>query len=269
MTLWFEHEYEKSTRTYGSFQGAMMRLGGSWKDFNEPESSMEKGESMEDTTRILSQHSDIIVDRHRDPEHVYRIADISQAHVINGGNGSYQHPTQTILDLYTIHKKRGVDDTTIAVVGDLMNGRTVHSLCRGLNVFSNVKVIGLYPEDCGLPDSFKPRLYEGREIDMEHLDRELDEIQPDVIYVTRPQRERSYACQSYQISRNTVDVLPSKCLIMHPLPRDSRNGPEIATEVDTDARAVYFEQAAYGVPTRMALISMMLGYERQIKCGFF
>ena len=228
MTLWFEPEYEKSTRTFGSFQGAMMRLGGSWKEFNEHESSMGKGESIEDTARMVSQHSDIIIDRHRDADHINKVVKYSSVPVINGGNGSYQHPTQTIVDLYTIRKKRGkIDNARIAVVGDLKNGRTVHSLCRALDTFDNVSVTGLYIHGCELPEMFIPKKYQACEIDAEQLDKELAQVGPDVVYVTRPQLERGTQAQEYVINERTLKMLPSYTIIMHPLPRDSRRKPEI------------------------------------------
>lgn len=262
MTLWFEPEYEKSTRTFGSFQGAMMRLGGLWKEFNEQSSSMGKGESVEDTARILSQHSDIIIDRHRDPEHVHKVARYSDVPVINGGNGSYQHPTQTILDLYTIRKKRKIDGTRIAIVGDLKNGRPVHSICRGIDVFEDVSLIGLYPPGHGLPESYLPRRYESAEISCAgQLKKGLLHAQPDVVYVTRPQRERGYDGYEYCIDSDVADTLPKHSLIMHPLPKTS----EISREIDDDPRAVYFEQASYGVPTRMAIISIVLDLDGLIR----
>ncbi|HLC67325.1 MAG TPA: aspartate carbamoyltransferase [archaeon] len=266
MTVWFEPEYENSTRTSGSFEGAMMRLGGSCKKFNEKESSMSKGESVEDTARILSQHTDLIVDRHTDPKHVYRLAKAATVPVVNGGNGSYQHPTQTIQDFYTIRKRRGrVDGATIAIIGDMKNGRVVHSLCSGLLPFENVKVAGVHQEGYGLPKEFRPKFYESRQIDMSRLDKELADINPDIVYVTRPQTERGSAMQPYCVNANTMKCLRPDAMVMHALPRDSKSGPEIAYEVDADPRAAYFEQAAYGVPVRMAIISAIMDYDGKIR----
>lgn len=265
VTLWFEHQTEKSTRTFGSFQAAISRLGGNYKDFDELVSSIGKGESIEDTARILSGHSDLIVDRHTDPNHVYNVANYSLVPVINAGNGSDQHPTQTLLDLCYMEVLFGtIDGLTIAMVGDLKYGRTVHSLMKGLENF-DVRVVGISPEGLEMPPNYRGKNYESRTIDMSRLDRELSDIGPHVVYATRIQRERLPEGEDpkkfmYKINNLTLKHLPQYTRLMHPLPRAG----EIDPEVDNDPRAVYFKQADYGVPVRMAIIATLLGYEEDV-----
>lgn len=260
MTLWFESGKENSTRTFGSFPAAMIRLGGNCKVFDEAASSMAKGESLEDTTRILSGHSDVIVDRHRDPDHVYTVASVSSVPVINAGNGSAQHPTQTLLDLYTMTKKFGrIEDLRVAVVGDLKYGRTVHSLVRGLEKFG-VHVTGICPEGLKMPEEFQTAEYEENVIDMRNLGDVLAKLRPDVLYATRIQEERlsgDTGKYSYVIDKKVLSVLPNNSVIMHPLPRIS----ELSREIDGDERSIYFQQADNGVPVRMAILCMLLGHE--------
>ncbi len=260
MTLWFEPGKENSTRTFGSFPAAMIRLGGNYKVFDESTSSMTKGENLEDTTRILSGHSDVIVDRHRDPNHVNVVASVSSVPVINAGNGSAQHPTQTLLDIYTIKKRFSrIDGLNVAVVGDLKYGRTVHSLAKGLEKF-DASITGISPEGLEMPEEFKTGTYDGKTIDMENIGAVLKELEPDVIYATRIQQERipgnTDGC-AYTIDKKVLSLLPEHAIIMHPLPRIS----EISREIDSDPRSVYFQQASYGVPVRMAILCMLLGHE--------
>lgn len=260
MTLWFESGKENSTRTFGSFPAAMIRLGGSYKIFDEATSSMTKGESLEDTTRILSGHSDVIVDRHRDANHVRIVSSVSAVPVINAGNGSEQHPTQTLLDLYTIVGKFGrIDGLKVAVVGDLKYGRTVHSLVKGLEKFG-VHVTGICPEGLELPEEFRTAGYEKRTIDMSKLGSVLSELKPDVVYATRIQEERFSGDTSkytYVIDKAVLSGLPNNSVIMHALPRVS----ELNREIDSDERSIYFKQADFGVPVRMAILCTLLNHE--------
>lgn len=264
MTLWFQPEDENSTRTYGSFQSAISCLGGNWKDFDELRSSMTKKETLEDTARILGGHSQLIVDRHRDPQHVHTVAKYSPCPVINAGNGSDQHPTQTILDIGFMNYLFGhIDDLTIVLVGDLKYGRTVHSLMKGLEKFSNVKTIGISPSGLELPEIYIGKDYEVRTIDMRNLNKEVSDISPDIIYATRIQKERLPEGEDlkkyiYEINNHTLEHIPKSTRIMHPLPRAG----EINPEIDNDPRAVYFKQADYGVPIRMAIITALLGYDK-------
>ncbi|MBI2075780.1 MAG: aspartate carbamoyltransferase [Candidatus Aenigmarchaeota archaeon] len=260
MTLWFEPGKENSTRTFGSFPAAMMRLGGNCKVFDEATSSMTKGESLEDTTRILSGHSDVIVDRHHDADHVYTVASASSVPVINAGNGSAQHPTQTLLDIYTMVKKFGrIEGLKVAVVGDLKYGRTVHSLVKGLEKFG-VHATGICPQGLEMPGEFRTAGYEERIIDMNDIGRALSELKPDVVYATRIQAERfsgNSGTYDYIIDKAVLSGLPKNAVIMHPLPRIS----ELSREIDADERSIYFHQADNGVPVRMAILCLLLDHE--------
>lgn len=266
MVLWFEQQTEKSTRTFGSFESAISRLGGDKKDFDELRSSIGKGESIKDTSRILSGQCDLIVDRHTDPQHVYTVSINSMVPVINAGNGSDQHPTQTLLDIsfmYVLFDT--VDGLTIAMVGDLKYGRTVHSLMKGLEKFKDVNIVGISPPGLEMPEKYIGKNYEGRTIDMKNLDKELSDIGPKVVYATRIQNERLPEGEDpakfiYKINNATLKHLPENTRIMHPLPRIL----EIDPEIDKDPRAVYFQQADYGVPVRMAIITTLLGYEDEV-----
>ena len=268
MNLWFG---EESTRTYGSFETAMLRLGGVPLKFDEKASSLKKKESIKHTARILSGQCDILVDRHKDPAHIYRLVKHSLVPVINGGNGSWQHPTQTLLDLYTMYKEFGIDGKVIAVVGDLRYGRTTHSLIRGLGKFDGVEIHGISPPGLEMPKEHLINVnYTPHVIDMNNLKHELEKIKPDYIYATRVQLERIPVSErttrkryQYQINKNTLENLPN-VRVMHPLPIATHieYGPEIAEELDEDPRAIYFKQADHGIPVRMAIIVSLLGYQK-------
>jgi aspartate carbamoyltransferase catalytic subunit len=267
MNLWFG---EESTRTYGSFETAMLRLGGVPLKFDEKVSSIKKKESIKHTARILSGQCDILVDRHRDPEHIYRLVKHSLVPVINGGNGSWQHPTQTLLDLYTMYKESGIKGKIIAIVGDLRYGRTSHSLIRGLGKFDGIEIHGVSPPGLEMPKEHMANVnYTPHVIDMRNLKNELEKIRPDYIYATRVQLERipgnAGKSYQYQISKDTLENLPN-VRIMHPLPIATNTdcGPEIAEEMDEDPRAIYFRQADYGIPVRMAIITVLLGFDNEI-----
>ena len=253
--------YEPSTRTRLSFESAMERLGGSVISVSEAtSSSVAKGESLADTIRMAEAYSDIIVIRHP-LEGAARLASkFSSRPVINAGDGSGQHPTQTILDLFTIQKEFGkIDGLNISLVGDLKYGRTVHSLILALSRF-NVKVSLVSPPSLKIPDHIISRLPENMSVKtFENLDDVIEDS--DVIYVTRIQKERftdqneyMSVIGSYSIDKELVERMKEKAIIMHPLPRID----EIKPEVDYLPQARYFKQASYGVPVRMALISMIL-----------
>jgi aspartate carbamoyltransferase catalytic subunit len=253
--------YEPSTRTRMSFEAAMASLGGSSIGISDlKSSSVEKGESLADTIRIIDLYSDVIVLRHPMDGSSRFAAELSQNPIINAGSGSEEHPTQALLDLYTILKeKKSLDDLSIAIVGDLKYGRTVYSLLYAL---SNYKV------DIHLvsPPSLQVRkesIYEvqGKLKIKEHseLDGVLSDV--DVIYVTRIQRERFPDLQEYEKVRGTYTIDESTLAkakpdvsVMHPLPRVD----EIAQSVDHTKNAVYFKQASYGKELRAALLALML-----------
>ncbi len=256
--------FEPSTRTRLSFESAMHRLGGSVIGFSDADAtSVKKGETLSDTIRMAAAYSDVIAIR-CPAEGAPRVAaKVSEVPVINAGDGGHQHPTQTLMDLFTLVKEKGkIDGLNIGLFGDLKYGRTVHSLAYALSLFSGVNIYCISPEALAMPDYVLNRACEkGMDIS-EH--RDISEVIPrlDVLYATRIQKERfgsekEYldARGSYVIDSKTMSQAKKDMVLMHPLPRID----EIAYEVDEDPRAVYFRQAAYGVPVRMALIALLLG----------
>ncbi len=258
--------YEESTRTRFSFESAMLRLGGSVISTENARqfSSVSKGETLEDTIRILNGYADVIVMRHYESGAARRAADVSAVPVINAGDGAGQHPTQAFLDLYTIQKEIGhIDGLTIAVVGDLANGRTVRSLCYLLAKYRNVRVFMVAPEVVRMGEDI--RSYLVRQNVWFREDEDLKAIVPqvDVLYQTRIQKERfgdrtddyQAARGKYVVDAELLALMRQDAIVMHPLPRVD----EIATEVDDDTRAAYFRQAQNGLFIRMALLSACMG----------
>ena len=216
--------YEPSTRTSSSFAAAMYRLGGNVISINDVNySSVSKGENLEDTIRTMGCYSDIIVLRSRTSGDAHIAASVSEVPIINAGDGTGEHPTQTLLDLYTIQENFGrIKDLTITFVGDIVNGRTVHSLSK---VLKNCQV-----NYCDTYD--------------------LDKLpKSDVYYLTRVQKERG-SKGSYQLTKEHVEQMPEDCIVMHPFPRNN----EIPKWFDDDPRAKYFEQMKNGLFVRMALL---------------
>ena len=256
--------YEPSTRTRFSFETAMHRLGGRViSTENAAEfSSVAKGETLEDTIQILNGYADVIVIRHYEVGAAKRAAAVSQAPIINAGDGAGQHPTQALLDLYTIRKEIGaVDGLKIAMVGDLAQGRTVRSLTYLLSKYRDIKVYFVAPTLLKMKDDILDHLRERNIPYVEETD--LDKVLPevDVVYQTRIQKERfgdriaDYEkCRGvYVVDRHTLGLMKPKSIVMHPLPRLD----EISMEVDSDPRAAYFRQAQNGLYVRMALLSMV------------
>jgi aspartate carbamoyltransferase catalytic subunit len=250
--------YEPSTRTRLSFESAMLRLGGnvisteSASEF----SSAAKGETLEDTIRVINPYCDVIIIRHYNEGASEIASRYSKVPVINAGDGKGEHPTQALLDLYTIFSKFKKADFTIAMVGDLKNGRTIHSLCPFLSHYPKVKIIFISPKAIAAPQSLKEYLKQ-KGIHFEETEDFKNVAQADVIYQTRIQKERFKSARDYQkyfgkyiIDRNILKILKKTAVIMHPLPRVN----EITQEVDVDGRAIYFEEAANGLYTRMALL---------------
>ncbi|MDI9614479.1 aspartate carbamoyltransferase [Methanothermobacter sp.] len=252
--------YEPSTRTRLSFETAMKRLGGSVVGFADTgATSATKGESLTDTAMMLSGYSDAIVIRHSLEGAARYISDIVDVPVINAGDGAGQHPTQTLLDLYTMKRFFGkIGSLNVALVGDLKYGRTVHSLAYALAVFG-VRMSFVSPPELRMPDSVIHDL-EGSGVEVtetERLDDVIDDV--DVLYVTRIQKERFPDPEEYSRIRGAYhidrDMVTDRDLIvMHPLPRID----EISPEVDSLPQAMYFRQAFYGVPVRMALLKMLI-----------
>ncbi len=257
--------YEPSTRTRFSFETAMRRLGGHViSTENAAEfSSVAKGETLEDTIRIMSGYADVIVLRHKEVGSARRAAGVSRVPVINAGDGAGQHPTQALLDLYTIRKEIGrIDGLRIAMVGDLAQGRTVRSLAYLLSKFQDVTMYFVAPPLLKMKEDILDHLLERKVkyIEETSLEKVLPEV--DVVYQTRIQKERfgdrieDYEnCRGiYVLTRDSLALMKPKSLIMHPLPRLD----EIAMEVDDDPRAGYFRQAQNGLYVRMALLTMVL-----------
>jgi aspartate carbamoyltransferase catalytic subunit len=253
--------YEPSTRTRMSFEAAMASLGGSSIGISDlKSSSVEKGESLADTIRVIDLYSDVILLRHPLDGSSRYAAELSENPIINAGSGSEEHPTQALLDLYTILKEKGkIDGLSLAIVGDLKYGRTVYSLLYGLANY-NVEVHLVSPPTLRIR---KESLYEiqGRLKIKEHS--KLDDVLPeiDVIYVTRIQRERFPDVQEYEkvkgtytIDENTLAKSKSDIAVMHPLPRVD----EISQSIDHTKNAIYFKQASYGKELRAALLALML-----------
>lgn len=255
--------YEPSTRTSSSFLSAMERLGGSVIPINEVRySSVAKGESLPDTIRTLECYADVIVLRHPEVGSAALAAQYARKPVINAGDGIGEHPTQALLDLFTIAEELGkVDGLTVTMLGDLKFGRTVHSLARLLSSFV-VRLNYVSPEVLRMPAELVEELA-ARGVSQHQYD-DLDQVLPetDVLYVTRVQKERFEELDQYQqvqgayvISPETMQRAKDEMILMHPFPRVG----EISMELDDDPRAAYFRQMEYGLYVRMALLAMVLG----------
>jgi aspartate carbamoyltransferase catalytic subunit len=260
--------YEESTRTRFSFEAAMHKLGGAVISTENARqfSSVAKGETLEDTIRILNGYADVIVLRHYESGAAKRAANVSMVPIINAGDGTGQHPTQAFLDLYTIQKELGgIDGIKIAVVGDLANGRTVRSLCYLLAKYNNVKIYMVAPEVVRMRDDIKAYLTRHNVPYSEETDLAAVAAEVDVLYQTRIQKERfgdreeEYlkAKGIYIVDKALVQRMKKRSIIMHPLPRVD----EITPEVDDDPRASYFRQAQNGLYIRMALLTACLGVD--------
>lgn len=255
--------YEPSTRTSSSFTSAMERLGGSVIPINEVRySSVSKGESLPDTVRTLECYADLIVLRHPEVGASAQAAQYARKPIINAGDGVGEHPTQALLDLFTIVEELGeVDGLTVTMLGDLKYGRTVHSLARLLSLF-NVRLHYVAPEILRMPAEIIQELNEKGMPQQEHLALDPVLAESDVLYVTRVQKERFAEPADYEsvkgayvIDAETLQQAKEKMIVMHPLPRLS----EISMDVDDDPRAAYFRQMEYGLYVRMALLAMVLG----------
>jgi aspartate carbamoyltransferase catalytic subunit len=257
--------YEPSTRTRFSFESAMLRLGGNVittenaKEF----SSASKGETLEDSIKVINHYADVIVLRHYDRGASERAWLVSDIPVVNAGDGAGQHPTQALLDLYTIKKELGkIDGITIALVGDLKHGRTIRSLAYLLGKYKRIKIYFVSPKALRVGDDIKEYL-DRHKIEYKEIDDLVSIIsEVDVLYQTRIQKERFKTEKEYLKCKGCyiVDVklikkMKKKSIIMHPLPRVD----EITTEVDLSSKAVYFKQAKYGLIIRMALLKYLLG----------
>lgn len=255
--------YEPSTRTSSSFTSAMERLGGSVIPINEVRySSVSKGESLPDTVRTLECYADVIVLRHPEVGASALAAQYARKPIINAGDGIGEHPTQALLDLFTIIEELGqADNLTVTMLGDLKYGRTVHSLARLLSLY-NVSLHYVSPDILRMPPEIIDELNEKGIPQYEHST--LDEVVPktDVLYVTRVQKERFADQAEYESVKGAYVITPDimskakeRMIVMHPLPRVG----EISIEFDSDPRAAYFRQMEYGLYVRMALLAMVFG----------
>ena len=253
--------FEPSTRTTLSFQSAMALIGGtSFGIADATSSSIKKGESLADTVKIMSGYADVIVLRHSLDGASNFAAEISTKPVINAGSGTTEHPTQAILDLYTIKKELGkIDGKNIGIVGDLKYGRTVYSLLYGLSNY-DVNVHLISPESLKIRTDFTYNLKGNLSYtESEDLDEYIEDL--DVLYVTRIQKERFPDEEeylkvkgSYKIGQDVVNKMKEDAILLHPLPRLD----EISTDVDFTKQARYFQQAEYGKFTRAAILSLLL-----------
>jgi aspartate carbamoyltransferase catalytic subunit len=255
--------YEPSTRTRLSFEAAMMRLGGRTLGFDEPKgSSVAKGETLADTIRMVDAYSDVIVLRHPQEGAARLAGHFADNPVLNAGDGAGQHPTQTLLDLFTIRKEtKKIEGNHVVIIGDLKYGRTVHSLSEALSMFG-AKLTFVAPPSLQMPKEHI-RHIESRGIKPK-MSSSLEEVvgDADVLYVTRIQKERfpdaaeyQKVAGAYKINLEMLKDVKKDMVIMHPLPRVT----EIDPEVDGTEHAKYFEQAFNGVPVRMALLALVLG----------
>ena len=255
--------YEPSTRTSSSFTSAMERLGGSVIPINEVRySSVSKGESLPDTVRTLECYADVIVLRHPEVGASALAARYARKPIINAGDGIGEHPTQALLDLFTVLEELGrIDGLTVTMLGDLKYGRTVHSLARLLSLY-DVRLHYVSPDILRMPAELVDEVRAKGIAQAEHgaLEEVLGET--DVLYVTRVQKERFDDLEAYERVKGTFVITPDtmrqakeRMIVMHPLPRVG----EIAMEVDDDPRAAYFRQMEYGLYVRMALLALVLG----------
>jgi len=262
---------EPSTRTNCSFQAAAIKLGCKVIALSDQESSTKKGESLEDTIKTLQHYGDAIVLRHPERGSAERAAAVSRVPIINGGDGNGEHPTQALLDIFTIYSelgKRNIDldsehrqPITITFVGDLKNSRTVHSLVRLLTLFPNIQFFYVSPESLEMPEDIVDYVHSFNKYEQNKLKSVKDAIHnTDVLYMTRIQKERfatedvyhevMHNSELYSLNTDILQSAKEKMILMHPLPRLQ----EIPPEIDGDRRAVYFKQVENGVYMRMAIL---------------
>mgnify|MGYP003371510929 FL=1 len=257
--------YEPSTRTRLSFEAAMLNLGGKVLGFPDAGvSSASKGETVADTIRVISCYADIAAMRHPKEGAPLRASRYSRIPVINAGDGGHSHPTQTLLDMLTIRRRKGrLDHLTIGFCGDLKFGRTVHSLIKSLARCEGMKFVLISPEELRVPDYIIHEFLEPKNIPYVEV-RSLEDAMPelDILYMPRVQRERFFNEEDYVRLKNSYVLTEAKMAlaredmaVLHPLPRVN----EITLDVDDDPRAAYFEQVQNGVYIRMALIMTLLG----------
>ena len=248
--------YEPSTRTRLSFETAVLRLGGQVisTENASSNSSVKKGETLKDTVRVLQKYADAIVIRHSDVNSATDAASVANVPILNAGSGKGEHPTQALLDMYTIREKRGkIDGVKVAILGDLVYGRTIHSLIKLLALYDNIEIYGLSKKDFMLPKEYIDFLKE-KNINYT-ICNSFNDIPKDidVMYHTRIQQERfegDFGKEEYIINKEVLSNFSENTIVLHPLPRTG----EIAEDIDDDPRALYFEQAGNGLYIRMGLL---------------
>ncbi len=263
--------FEPSTRTRLSFESAMLSLGGSVLGFSSASNtSASKGESVSDTISVVSSYCDIIAMRHPKEGAPLVATRKSAVPLINAGDGGHNHPTQTLTDLLTISREKGrLDNLTIGFCGDLKFGRTVHSLTKAMSRYKNIKFVFIAPPELKIPEYLKHDLLDAKNLDYKEVETIEEVIEDlDILYMTRVQKERFFNEQDYIRLKDTyildlkkLEKSKSDLIVLHPLPRVN----EIATEVDDDPRAKYFDQVQNGRFMRMALILKMLGLENEVE----
>lgn len=260
--------YEPSTRTQMSFQAAMLRLGGTLIGFDNPAtSSVAKGENLKDTTKIVSSYADIMVMRHPSEGAAKAAALTADCPIINAGDGSHLHPTQTLTDMLTLYREKGrLENLTIGLCGDLKNGRTVHSMCKALAGFKDIRFVFISTPELGMPQYIKDILMAHGCAFTENPSLEDAIGSLDMLYMTRVQKERFASEEEYNALKDVYRLDRKKLMkgrpdliVLHPLPRVD----EITMDVDDDPRAMFFKQARYGMFVRMALIMTILENPRQ------
>jgi len=271
--------FEASTRTRISFGSAFNLLGGSVRETTGFEhSAIAKGESLYDTARVLSGYSDVIVMRHPENGSVQEFSKASRVPVLNGGDGTNEHPSQALLDLYTIKNElafrgRGIDQLRIAMLGDLKFGRTVHSLCKLLALFKEIRVVLVSPEELKMPANLVEYLREQGQVVIESdaLAESISNV--DIVYSTRIQEERFNSQEEADIYRGRFrlnqTIYTANCepntVIMHPLPRDSReNARELDEDLNDNPNLAIFRQTDNGILVRMALFALVLDVQNEI-----
>ncbi len=256
--------YEPSTRTRLSFETAALKLGAKIiTTENAGEfSSAAKGETIEDTVKVIAGYADAMVIRHKSDTSAIEAASVEKIPILNAGAGKGEHPTQALLDLYTIRQKKGkINGMKVAILGDLKHGRTIHSLIKLLSLYKGIEIYGLSKEAFALPEEYiemlKQRGIEYKKCNsFEELPRDLD-----IIYHTRIQAERfegDFGKEEFIVNQKVLDTFSKDTILLHPLPRVI----EISQEVDNDPRACYFEQAHNGLYVRMALLLQVLDRDK-------
>ncbi|MBQ1252900.1 MAG: aspartate carbamoyltransferase [Alistipes sp.] len=261
--------YEPSTRTRLSFTSAMMELGGNVLGFSDAaSSSVSKGETVADTVRVIGCFADIIAMRHSKEGAPLVASHYSEVPIINAGDGSHAHPTQTLTDLLTIRREKGrLDNLTIGFCGDLKFGRTVHSLIKALSRYEGIKVVLIAPDELRLPSYIRREVCDKNNVPTREV-KTMEEVMPelDILYMTRVQQERFLDREEFERLKDSFILNPERLktakkdmIILHPLPRVN----EITREVDNDPRAAYFRQVENGKFVRMALIYNLLKWSKE------